>query len=54
MTIEFRVPATATELVGFSYSPALEAVLSPPVLVEPITTGSSTRGCARCADSHRH
>ena len=35
MTIEFRVPATATELVGFSYSPALEAVLSLHVLVEP-------------------
>ena len=35
MTIVFRVPPTAVERVGFSYSPTLEAVLSLHVLVEP-------------------
>ena len=35
MTIVFRVPPAAVERVGFSYSPALEAVLSLHVLVEP-------------------
>ena len=35
MTIVFRVPASAMERVGFSYSPSLEAVLSLHVLVEP-------------------
>jgi DNA-binding transcriptional ArsR family regulator len=35
MTIVFRVPPTAVERVGFSYSPSLEAVLSLHVLVEP-------------------
>ncbi|MEV0487851.1 DUF5937 family protein [Streptomyces sp. NPDC050508] len=34
MTIEFRVRATATERVGFSYSPASQAVLSLHVLVQ--------------------
>jgi DNA-binding transcriptional ArsR family regulator len=33
--IVFRVPPAAVERVGFSYSPALEAVLSLHVLVEP-------------------
>ncbi|MDA0159949.1 DUF5937 family protein [Solirubrobacter ginsenosidimutans] len=33
--IVFRVPPTAVERVGFSYSPTLEAVLSLHVLVEP-------------------
>jgi DNA-binding transcriptional ArsR family regulator len=35
MTIVFRVPASGAELVGFTYSPSLEAVLSLHVLVEP-------------------
>jgi DNA-binding transcriptional ArsR family regulator len=35
VTITFRVPASAAERVGFSYSPSLEAVLSLHVLVEP-------------------
>ena len=35
MTIEFRLPPSAAERVAFSYSPALEAVLSLHVLVEP-------------------
>jgi DNA-binding transcriptional ArsR family regulator len=35
VTIVFRVPASAAERVGFSYSPSLEAVLSLHVLVEP-------------------
>src|SRR5712691_9761070 len=35
VTIVFRVPASAVERVGFSYSPSLEAVLSLHVLVEP-------------------
>ncbi|MFI2189889.1 DUF5937 family protein [Streptomyces sioyaensis] len=35
MTITFRIPASGAELVGFSYSPAMEAVLSLHVLVEP-------------------
>jgi DNA-binding transcriptional ArsR family regulator len=35
VTIVFRVPASGAERVGFSYSPALEAVLSLHVLVEP-------------------
>ena len=35
MTITFRVPASATERVAFSYSPSLEALLSLHVLVEP-------------------
>ncbi|WP_194903649.1 ArsR/SmtB family transcription factor [Catenulispora rubra] len=35
MTITFRIPASGTELVGFSYSPSMEAVLSLHVLMEP-------------------
>ncbi|MEU5209950.1 DUF5937 family protein [Streptomyces sp. NPDC020742] len=35
MAIVFRVPASGAELVGFSYSPSMEAVLSLHVLVEP-------------------
>ncbi len=35
MTIVFRIPASGAELVGFTYSPSLEAVLSLHVLVEP-------------------
>jgi DNA-binding transcriptional ArsR family regulator len=35
VTIVFRVPASAAERVGFSYSPSMEAVLSLHVLVEP-------------------
>jgi DNA-binding transcriptional ArsR family regulator len=35
VTIAFRLPASATERVAFSYSPSLEAVLSLHVLVEP-------------------
>ncbi|MFF5362004.1 MFS transporter [Streptomyces scabiei] len=35
MTITFRIPASGAELVGFSYSPSMEAVLSLHVLVEP-------------------
>src|SRR3954468_12174599 len=35
MTIVFRVPAGGAERVGFAYSPAMEAVLSLHVLVEP-------------------
>jgi DNA-binding transcriptional ArsR family regulator len=35
VTIVFRVPPSAVERVGFSYSPSLEAVLSLHVLVEP-------------------
>jgi DNA-binding transcriptional ArsR family regulator len=35
VTIAFRLPASAAERVGFSYSPSLEAVLSLHVLVEP-------------------
>ncbi|PIM67158.1 transcriptional regulator [Streptomyces sp. JV178] len=35
MTIVFRVPADGAERVGFAYSPAMEAVLSLHVLVEP-------------------
>lgn len=35
MTIVFQLPASAAERVGFSYSPAMEAVLSLHVLVEP-------------------
>lgn len=35
MTIGFRLPSSAAERVAFSYSPALEAVLSLHVLVEP-------------------
>ncbi|GAB7035800.1 DUF5937 family protein [Streptomyces sp. NPDC021749] len=35
MTIVFRIPASGAERVGFAYSPAMEAVLSLHVLVEP-------------------
>jgi DNA-binding transcriptional ArsR family regulator len=35
MTITFRLPLSAAERVAFSYSPALEAVLSLHVLLEP-------------------
>ena len=35
MTIVFRLPSSAAERVAFSYSPAMEAVLSLHVLVEP-------------------
>ena len=35
MTIVFRLPPSAAERVAFSYSPALEAVRSLHVLVEP-------------------
>jgi len=35
MTIAFRLPPSAAERVAFSYSPAMEAVLSLHVLVEP-------------------
>ncbi|MFD3377519.1 MULTISPECIES: DUF5937 family protein [unclassified Streptomyces] len=35
MTIVFRVPASGAERVAFAYSPAMEAVLSLHVLVEP-------------------
>jgi DNA-binding transcriptional ArsR family regulator len=35
MTITFRIPASGSELVGFSYSPSMEAVLSLHVVVEP-------------------
>jgi Family of unknown function (DUF5937) len=35
VTIVFRVPASAVERVGFSYSPSMEALLSLHVLVEP-------------------
>src|SRR5262245_39617926 len=35
VTIVFRVPASVSEGVVFSYSPSLEAVLSLHVLVEP-------------------
>ena len=35
MTIVFRLPPSAAERVAFSYSPAMEAVLSLHVLVEP-------------------
>src|SRR4051794_40843141 len=35
VTIVFRVPASAVEPVGLSYSPSMEAVLSLHVLVEP-------------------
>ncbi|MFI2189872.1 DUF5937 family protein [Streptomyces sioyaensis] len=35
MATVFRVPAAGAELVGFSYSPSMEAVLSLHVLVEP-------------------
>jgi len=35
VTIAFRLPASATERVAFTYSPTLEAVLSLHVLVEP-------------------
>ena len=35
MTIAFRLPPAAAERVAFSYSPAMEAVLSLHVLVEP-------------------
>jgi DNA-binding transcriptional ArsR family regulator len=35
VTIGFRLPASATERVAFTYSPTLEAVLSLHVLVEP-------------------
>jgi hypothetical protein len=35
VTIVFRLPPSAAERVAFSYSPALEAVLSLHVLVEP-------------------
>ncbi|MFE7764385.1 DUF5937 family protein [Streptomyces sp. NPDC057438] len=35
MTITFRIPASGAEVVAFSYSPSMEAVLSLHVLVEP-------------------
>lgn len=35
MTIVFRIPAAGPEVVGFAYSPSLEAVLSLHVLAEP-------------------
>jgi hypothetical protein len=35
VTIVFRLPPSAAERVAFSYSPAMEAVLSLHVLVEP-------------------
>jgi len=35
VTIVFRLPSSAAERVAFSYSPAMEAVLSLHVLVEP-------------------
>ncbi len=35
MTITFRLPRTAIDRLAFAYSPLLEAVLSPHVLVEP-------------------
>ena len=35
VTIVFRLPPAAAERVAFSYSPAMEAVLSLHVLVEP-------------------
>jgi len=37
VTIAFQLPASAAERVGFSYSPAMEAVLSLHVLQEAST-----------------